>query len=401
MVPVVPTFLFGRVRLCMGTVRSTVVALGLLALWACDTTSSEPRFDYVTQDTRDERGCFAVGPEVVRHACGHVRGTPDEITAAPLGGQRPGPELGAVHQPVTVHLLGEAGIARGQVAFTADVTGDWVFLTSIPVDFAVVVDGDDLLPAAAVGVEGQCEDLVMGTVFSLRAGQEVILQMRSVEGASPTLVAEYLSAFTRCRLPDILDFDQKPSGADTRGGEFAETLFRDSGVTFFCDTAMPRGPDACILFETSHPTGGDRDLGTPNRSFGGPGRGEGGESGRVGENWQAQHRVLIIAEDVKDCQPDGLVDDPDDSGKGGTIYAYFDEPVDLSFATLLDISSETPLRCLDASGEEHVVVAPALGENSFQQVALPCEDTVQFSMTLSRSGALAGLGFSSALRPRR
>lgn len=401
MLRVVFAFSSRQAPAAMDVGRWTLASFAFVVLSACDPGASTSRFDYLAQDTRDERGCFAVGPDVVRHACGHLRAIPDVIHAEPLGAQARGPELRAVHRPVTVELVEQAGVARGQVTFTADVAGDWVFLSSIPVDFALVVDGDDLLPTAAVGLEGECRDLVMGTVFALREGQQVLLQMRSVEGASPVIVAEYLSAFTRCDLAEVLDFDEKASGEETRGGEFAETLFRERGVTFSCENAMLHGPDACILFETSEPTGGDRDLGTPNRSFGGPGRGEGGEAGKVGENWEAQHRVLIIAEDVKDCQPDGLVDDPDDSGKGGTIYAYFDAPVDLSFAMLLDISSETPLRCRDASGQEQVVVAPALGENSFQRVALPCRDAVQFSMTLSRSGALAGLGFSDALRPRR
>ena len=74
-----------------------------------------------------------------------------------------------------------------------------------------------------------------------------------------------------------------------------------------CANNNTNHPNVCISFDSGNPTGGDRDLGTPNQAFGGPGVGSGGEPGMPGENNTALHNVLIIAEDVGDANQDGLV----------------------------------------------------------------------------------------------
>lgn len=73
-----------------------------------------------------------------------------------------------------------------------------------------------------------------------------------------------------------------------------------------------------IVFDSSHPTGGDPDLGTPNEAFAGPGIGLGGTI----SNDTALGNVAIIAEDLVDSDSDGLVDDPDDADLQGEFMEF-------------------------------------------------------------------------------
>ena len=84
-----------------------------------------------------------------------------------------------------------------------------------------------------------------------------------------------------------------------------------------------------MIFDSSHPTGGDEDLGTPNKDFGGPGVGNAGKRGKPMENSVSQRNVVIISEDEDSS-------DPDDHGKGGVLKFVFTNPVDLKEVGLLD-----------------------------------------------------------------
>lgn len=91
---------------------------------------------------------------------------------------------------------------------------------------------------------------------------------------------------------------------------------------FGFNPAFGPGTNAAIIFDSSNPTGGDTDLGTPNETFGGPGIGVGGEMGQPFENGQALFNILIIAEDLVDSNTDGLIDDPDDADLPGEFLDF-------------------------------------------------------------------------------
>lgn len=59
------------------------------------------------------------------------------------------------------------------------------------------------------------------------------------------------------------------------------------------------GVNPVLIFDSSDPTGGDTDLGTPNQAYGGPGVGNGGAS-----NDSPMGNVAIIAEDLVDRNGD-------------------------------------------------------------------------------------------------
>ena len=72
------------------------------------------------------------------------------------------------------------------------------------------------------------------------------------------------------------------------------------------------GKNAAVVFDTSNPTGGDFDLGTPNEACGGPGVGGDVGPGTTYENCTALGNVVIIAANLVDSNGDLLVDNPDD-----------------------------------------------------------------------------------------
>lgn len=125
-------------------------------------------------------------------------------------------------------------------------------------------------------------------------------------------------------------------------------------------------PGCAIAFDSSAPTGGDKDLGTPNKQYGGPGVGSGGAT-----NDTALGMLLIIAEDLVDQDGDGYVDDPDDNAKGGVISVALETPACLETLGLLDIES-SEAATLEVFGADGVLLgtygASGLGNNSFEEL---------------------------------
>ena len=104
---------------------------------------------------------------------------------------------------------------------------------------------------------------------------------------------------------DVLTFDGL-----ARGEILADQFAASHGVTFSAINNHRHHPDKLVIFDTERPSGGDCDLSYPWA---------GGNLGR-----QRLEKIFIIAEDVKDCNRDGLVDDPDDEARGGLAILKFD-----------------------------------------------------------------------------
>lgn len=114
--------------------------------------------------------------------------------------------------------------------------------------------------------------------------------------------------------PVIIDFEDLAVGSAVssldNGNVVVSTLRQP--LKFNTNTV----PGVAMVFDSSNPSGGDTDLGSPNESFGGPGIGGAGEMGMPFENSQAHGNVLIISED-------GNGNDPDDNRNGGFITLDF------------------------------------------------------------------------------
>jgi len=118
-------------------------------------------------------------------------------------------------------------------------------------------------------------------------------------------------------------------------------------------------PDKVIIFDSNNPTGGDWDLGGP---------------------WG---NILIIAEDDVDSDGDGLVDDPDDEAKGGTIIFYSNNSCSTLGFDLIDFeenegNSGTLVIILESGGTVDIPFTDfegtVWGDNSHNSISIPAED---------------------------
>ena len=141
---------------------------------------------------------------------------------------------------------------------------------------------------------------------------------------------------TAKRQREVIDFEGIPAGT------VVTEMFSDGGfgpihVEGGQGKACPY--NAAVVFDSSCPTGicsgKDQDLGTPNRTFGGAGEGQGGE---VGSPWanNAPLSNLLIVHEVCNELADGFVEDPNDTSGTSTITLVFTEPVRVFSYTIID-----------------------------------------------------------------
>lgn len=183
----------------------------------------------------------------------------------------------------------------------------------------------------------------------------------------------------------LVDFEKDAAGNPLRSGDILSDQYAEFGIHVTSNDPLSH---PVMIFDTAAPTGGDLDLGTPHRDFGGPGVGSGGETGGPGENQAPLGNVLILSED-------GDAADPDDSATGGTLIFTFDEPADVQAVRLLDIDvSGATIALFDADGSRFDVIAvPNLGDNSVQVVPVDATGVSRLEITLPQSGAVAGIEF--------
>ncbi len=199
-------------------------------------------------------------------------------------------------------------------------------------------------------------------------------------------ISDIDSASLMLCLPNI-DFETDALGNPLSAGD---TVFFDYvawGLTVTTDNPTIHPP---MIFDSGSPTGGDSDLGTPNQDFGGPGQGDGGRAGRIGQNDQPQGNVLIISEDYD-------MSDPDDNGSGGTLIFDFVYPTDVAYLQILDVDygeTEGRVRAYNCSGtllvEKPII---AYGDNSLQTIVLDTTQVCKLVVDLAGSGAVAGIWF--------
>ncbi|MCB0115273.1 MAG: Ig-like domain-containing protein, partial [Caldilineaceae bacterium] len=166
-----------------------------------------------------------------------------------------------------------------------------------------------------------------------------------------------------------------------------------NGVSIRAENDRSGHPDLAVIFDSSNPTGGDVDLGTPNEDFGGPGIGDGGRSGQEGENNAALGNLLIIAENDVDANNDGLIDDPDDEAAGGRLYFQFNSPQDITSIYVVDVESGGGVvRAFDEDGSLITSVNIAsVGDNGVQEVFLDVEGAHWLEVEFATSGGVYGL----------
>jgi hypothetical protein len=98
-----------------------------------------------------------------------------------------------------------------------------------------------------------------------------------------------------------------------------------------------------MIFDSTNPSGGDVDLGTPNVDFGGPGIGRAGQQGRRYENNLPRGNLLIISQDDDSS-------DPNDNRRGGIMQFDFTPDVVAKQLGLLDNEEGVLIELLLAGG---------------------------------------------------
>jgi hypothetical protein len=145
-----------------------------------------------------------------------------------------------------------------------------------------------------------------------------------------------------------------------------------------------------MIFDSSTPNG-DKDLGTPNTDFGGPGIGDGGAADTPGRNGLPRGQILIVSED-------GNSDDPNDYDGASVIEFLFDPPMPLvTEVHILDIDDEQNGGFVTAYDSDGAVIQTQpllpLGNNSFQVVPVGAFNVSRLEITVGASAGISGIVF--------
>ena len=288
---------------------------------------------------------------------------------------------------VTLTLLDAAGntiattttAKKGWYSFTGLQPGEYTVVETQPAGYISVKDQDENT-ADAGDPDPQDSDTAVDDEIGVNLiPGETDKGNNFVEAASQT-------------CPTLIDFDTSADGQALAAGTIIDDEFSAYGITVSTSSAA----NPAMIFDSANPTGGDRDLGTPNQDFGGPGIGSGGASGAAGENSIAEGNLLIISED-------GDQTDPDDNAAGGTLIFEFATPYKVASVTLIDIESATEdymIRTYDANG---VLITSAatqgLGNNSRVVVDVNADRVSRLEIVMSGSGGVANLDIVCADDP--
>ena len=221
-------------------------------------------------------------------------------------------------------------------------------------------------------------------------------------------------------MPMCIDFEKDADGNDLIAGNIITTQFAGIGVmtvstkTYgntggtmenFNQTAIgPLAGNPAMIFDSANPTGGDFDLGTPNKKFSGP-----GGPNEDDTNKKPLHNILIIAERlIPGWEPgDKAADGPDDNAGGGRLVFRFSSPVRVDQVDVLDIDDGNDFGSrvqlysdlTDASDSSLLFnfKMPDLGNNSFQTVTgdglgsslSDFDNVLRLEVVFKHSGAVA------------
>lgn len=176
----------------------------------------------------------------------------------------------------------------------------------------------------------------------------------------------------------VVDFDITPEGKSIASGKIILDQYLSWGIRIEAKNNRRKLEDVAITFDSANPTGNAADLATPGY---GPG------------NSVALHNLLIIPEYLTDRNGDGLVDDPNDSSKGGVIIFHFDQATEIHSLDMIDMEDKlTYIKLYDAANEEIRTDVPSRGDNSVQTIRWEKKPkVVKVKVLLEGSGAVDNL----------
>lgn len=182
----------------------------------------------------------------------------------------------------------------------------------------------------------------------------------------------------------VIDFDNGKFDA----GDIVSVI-NSAGVDISVFGSNPDLPDqnAAMIFNSSNPTGGDFDLGTPNEFFGGPGMNF--EGSPVPSNNVPLNNVIIVSEDLNSAEPD------DASATSISLTFDFSKPVTIISMDLLDLDSgNAVLHLFDSLGNEiYSEAVPETGCNGVANIVISVPGVSKMVVALNGSGALDNIKF--------
>lgn len=219
------------------------------------------------------------------------------------------------------------------------------------------------------------------------------------------LTVAALVALPMSTSADVLDFE------DLAPGEIVSAAIGASGsgpVIIRGELPTRRRSNSAVAFDSTLPSGGDFDLGTPNEECGGLGNGTVVGPGTPFENCDDNGVVLIVAQFLDDLDGDGLVDDPDDAdyqARDG-IFLSFDfsalESVSIESIDLIDIDGNGPAPRVELFGANDVLIDTVSIPNTMPnngKVVLdlgPTPGVVNMIVHVQGSGAIDNIRFSES-----
>ena len=178
------------------------------------------------------------------------------------------------------------------------------------------------------------------------------------------------------------------------GGNIPSTVITSAGNgpigVYGYNPGFP-GTNAAMIFNSSAPTGGDWDLGTPHTDFGGPGIGSGGASGSTYQNDLALNNLLVVSQDLDTTDPNDL------RGMGILEFDFLSlGPVIVHSLTIVDIEGkEGPpmVRFYDAGGSLfHTIALNTVGDNGVANINFgPVAGVSKMTVHFGGSGAIDNL----------
>ncbi|NEQ97459.1 MAG: hypothetical protein F6K30_12165 [Cyanothece sp. SIO2G6] len=197
---------------------------------------------------------------------------------------------------------------------------------------------------------------------------------------SPGEVWRYVTVTTAEELTVLMDFEQDGSGTDLQRG----TVVDDEFAAYELTVSTPDHAYGAMIFDSSRPTGGDRDLATPSPHRPTPQRQYGLNNTTPLEN------VLIISEN-------GNSHNPDDNATGGTLRFEWKTPVRVSRVGILDIDAGEEGSTITTYQADGLITEQAdilgLGNNSVQTVAINDDSISRLDVNLVGSGAVYEIEF--------
>jgi hypothetical protein len=189
-------------------------------------------------------------------------------------------------------------------------------------------------------------------------------------GALAIAAAGFIAVFSshtalsaECPAQFTLDFNDLPPGT------ILSEQYADLGVHI---SAQANGdhPDAVIVFDTNAPPTHDPDLAVD-----------------IGN-------IAVLAENVRDSNGDGLVDDPDENNFGGTVTFTFDQDVSIGSFVFVDHDHQPAdfAAAYDASGNLITkVLIPIAGNGSVQTVDVNADGVRRFELVYRDSAGFTGI----------